>query len=156
MGVMGAGRPGKVIDLEDSQCGDYYTDGMFYLDSRTRIADIRDGTSNTLAIGERIYQLRTWTKGAYYVGSLEEKVCIFTSKNIRWPMNSDTDVLYYIGNNKENSCLFNDLYFGSRHPGGAQFCFADGSVHFIGETINLDVYRNMATIAGGEVNTTFE
>ena len=30
-------------------------------------------------------------------------------------------------------------------------CFADGSVHFISDTIELDVFKGMATIAGGEV-----
>jgi prepilin-type processing-associated H-X9-DG protein len=41
--------------------------------------------------------------------------------------------------------------FRSFHPGGLQFAFADGSVHFVGETISMTVYRAMATISGGEV-----
>ena len=39
----------------------------------------------------------------------------------------------------------------SNHTGGVQFVFADGSVHFISQTIALTIYRAMATISGGEV-----
>ena len=45
----------------------------------------------------------------------------------------------------------NDLYFASRHPGGAHFCLADGSVHFVRDTIDLTVLQDLATKAGGEV-----
>jgi len=34
--------------------------------------------------------------------------------------------------------------FGSFHPGGCQFGLADGSVHFVSETIDLNLYRQMA------------
>ena len=40
--------------------------------------------------------------------------------------------------------------FRSRHSGGLQFALADGSVRFVTETMPLDLYRNLATIAGGE------
>ena len=41
--------------------------------------------------------------------------------------------------------------FRSRHPGGLQFAFADGSVHFVNTAINLNLYRALATIQSGEV-----
>jgi prepilin-type processing-associated H-X9-DG protein len=40
--------------------------------------------------------------------------------------------------------------FKSLHPGGAQFVFADGSVHFIQEDINHSTYRAYATRDRGE------
>ena len=40
--------------------------------------------------------------------------------------------------------------FRSRHSGGLQFSFADGTVHFISQTIALQTYRNLSTIAGNE------
>jgi prepilin-type N-terminal cleavage/methylation domain-containing protein/prepilin-type processing-associated H-X9-DG protein len=40
--------------------------------------------------------------------------------------------------------------FRSDHPSGGQFLFADGSVHFLNETIDMRVYRGLSTIAGGE------
>jgi prepilin-type N-terminal cleavage/methylation domain-containing protein/prepilin-type processing-associated H-X9-DG protein len=41
--------------------------------------------------------------------------------------------------------------FKSQHPGGAQFSMADGSVHFVNEGIDHNVYRGLATRNGGEV-----
>ncbi len=157
VGVMGAGRNNNVVSPGGAKCGEYYTDGVFYLDSRTRIADISDGTSNTMAIGERTYNLRSWTKGATDYGTPSSHMCVFSAKNVEWPINSDPEVLWYWPappgySVEQRTCQFNDLYFGSRHPGEAQFVFADGSVHFIDETINLQIYQDLATIAGGEVN----
>ena len=40
--------------------------------------------------------------------------------------------------------------FKSMHPGGAQFVMADGSVHFVAESIDHDVYRGLSTRSGGE------
>ncbi len=40
--------------------------------------------------------------------------------------------------------------FRSKHPYGVQFAFADGSVHFISDRIQLGVYRALATVNGRE------
>jgi prepilin-type N-terminal cleavage/methylation domain-containing protein/prepilin-type processing-associated H-X9-DG protein len=40
--------------------------------------------------------------------------------------------------------------FKSMHPGGAQFVMADGSVHFINESIDHNIYRGLSTRDGGE------
>ncbi|NQT13689.1 MAG: DUF1559 domain-containing protein, partial [Planctomycetes bacterium] len=39
----------------------------------------------------------------------------------------------------------------SRHPGGANVLVSDGSVRFIGETIDLATWRGLGTRRGGEV-----
>jgi len=39
----------------------------------------------------------------------------------------------------------------SLHPGGCNFLFGDGSIRFVKETINAQVFSNLATRAGGEV-----
>jgi prepilin-type processing-associated H-X9-DG protein len=39
----------------------------------------------------------------------------------------------------------------SRHPGGVNVCFGDGSVHFIKQSISLPVWWGIGTKAGGEV-----
>ena len=41
--------------------------------------------------------------------------------------------------------------FTSLHPGGANFVLADGSVHFISESISADTYIGLSTIDGEEV-----
>lgn len=40
--------------------------------------------------------------------------------------------------------------FRSFHPGGAQFGFADGSVHFLTESIDMKIYRGLSTVQGRE------
>ena len=41
--------------------------------------------------------------------------------------------------------------FMSRHVGGGFFAFADGSVRYVADAIDLTLYRNFATISGGEI-----
>jgi prepilin-type processing-associated H-X9-DG protein len=146
---MGAGRNGKVKVLEQSHCGSYFLDGMFYPDSKTRVGDILDGTSNSLAIGEKLYEPRTWMRGADNNSSTQ--LCVVSSKNVRWPINADPTTHSYEAS--PETCLFNDIFFSSRHSGGANFVFADGSVHFLNQNISFTVLQDLATIAGGEVAT---
>ena len=145
-GIMGSSKSShRFLSLESEEnCGSYYDDGLFYPESQVRINDISDGTSSTFAIGERIYGLRIWTRGASYFGSLSnpKKFCVGSAKNVIWPINSDEQTA--------NAYKFNDLFFGSEHPGGAQFVFADGSTHFINDAIDMTAYRALATRDGGE------
>ena len=41
--------------------------------------------------------------------------------------------------------------FFSNHPGGGQFALCDGSVVFVSDDIDLNLYRGLATISSGEV-----
>ena len=43
--------------------------------------------------------------------------------------------------------------FYSLHPGGVNFAFADGHVAFLKTSMNYQVFRALATRAGGEVIT---
>jgi prepilin-type processing-associated H-X9-DG protein len=48
---------------------------------------------------------------------------------------------------------FNDVSFGSQHPGGCQFAFADGSVILINEAIDLNLLKALASREGKEPQT---
>lgn len=159
-GVAGAGASEEFrTDLEDDHCGDVFTDGVFYPDSRVRIAEITDGTSHTLAIGERTYWLfHVWTDGSLWVKNPKQKLCMRSTRNIRWPLRADHDQFgYYVFDDgapasAAKTMLLNDLEFDSNHPGVVPFALADGSVHLIDETIDLTVLRELATRNGHEVN----
>jgi len=144
-GVMGAGlKSADVVQLNDGLCGSYYKDGIFYPFSEVRVRDITDGTSNTMAMGERTLELRFWIKGAMEKG-VSTMVCAYCTKNVRWPLNADEETYSY----DDGTCMFNDLFFGSRHPGGANFTFADGSVHFLEDSIEMRLYQRLASIHDG-------
>jgi prepilin-type N-terminal cleavage/methylation domain-containing protein len=105
-------------------------------------AEILDGTSNTLMVAERSMFLppgqtndyRTWIRGNNGGSG--------ATKNVTYPINST----FYSGGNN-----FNDISFGSNHPGGCQFALGDGSVRFIAETIDLGLYKCLASLRHGEV-----
>lgn len=150
VGVMGAGLNGEVVSLSDAVCSDYFTDGLFVPYKSRSMADVRDGTSSTLAMGEMYYNKRSWIKGAYYNGSPSSQLCVISAKNVAFPINTPEELACYHPCTTR-TCFFNELPMGSYHPGGAQFAFVDGSVHFLNDTINFATYQAMATIAGGEI-----
>jgi prepilin-type N-terminal cleavage/methylation domain-containing protein len=109
---------------------------------RNLIAQITDGTSNTLMIGEfswKGYQFwRPFTRGWY---SDARGTLLYLSKNVTYPINS------------KFSLKWNDGSFGSMHTGGCQFTRADGSVQFVAQSIDMAVYRAAASRNGGEPTT---
>ncbi|MCH7751989.1 MAG: DUF1559 domain-containing protein, partial [Planctomycetes bacterium] len=130
--------------------GDIETSGIFYADSHTRIAEITDGTSNTLAVGERTYIIFDWFLGVIYDGTPPFEMRSGAFKNIRYPINAPGFwvLIAPLGTSETEKFLHNDLPFASDHPGGAHFGFADGSVHFLNDTIDFTVYQGMSTKAG--------
>ena len=110
-------------------------DGMMFHNSRVRIRDVRDGTSNTIAYGERCY---TQTVQGTWVGSVpssNENACRTAGHSEHGP-NDPT--------NHEDS-------FASVHEGGAHFLFADGQVRFLSENIDLTAFRALTTRAANEL-----
>lgn len=117
------------------------SDGAFFLNSRTRFSDVSDGLSTTILVGERVSLsssdwLYTWT--GVVAGGKEaiERVL------------GDTDVT-------PNRDLIHMDEFASYHTGGAHFVLGDGAVRFISTSINLSVYRALASRASGEVVSEF-
>lgn len=154
VGVAGAGRNGAVTDLEDDICGDYYSDGVLYPRSHVTNAHIKDGQSNTLLVGEQPTFRHPWMEGSYWEGSPKKKVCMNSTKNVRWPINGSPETFGHLGPKlppDAKRMLSNDALFSSFHPDGAHFTFADGHVELLTNDIDLECFKHLATINGSEV-----
>jgi prepilin-type N-terminal cleavage/methylation domain-containing protein/prepilin-type processing-associated H-X9-DG protein len=108
-------------------------DGVLFLDSRIRLTDIVDGTSKTLAVGERPpstdhrfgWWYAGWGQGK--TGSLDSVTGV-CEVNITIPSCPPGPYEFGPGNVNDLCAVY---HFWSLHPGGANFLFADGSVHFL-------------------------
>ncbi len=158
-GVAGAGRDGRQRTFTDPVCGNVHIDGILYPGHTTRIADILDGTSKTIAVGERNYVFRDWTSGATWAGNPIAQICSGASSNVRYPLNADKNQVGYFYQDTDapaalRTMKLNDLLFASDHPGGVQFCFADGHVDMLSDdTTGYKIFGDLATIAGEEVSS---
>ena len=105
--------------------------GVLFHNSGVRFRDIRDGLSQTFVIGERSSRLghSTWT--GVIAGAKDALVRVVGT----------TD---HVPNHPSGH--FDD--FGSAHEGGCHFVLADGSVHFVADTITLSAYQALATRSG--------
>ena len=119
--------------------------GVYFGNSRVRIADITDGTSNTLAIGEADTLIRrsgAWAGVASTNGMAHSSVYYVVSwagARLNQPDGSPFPNSGNAGSPDENPGLNTppgaSQGFGSLHTGGAHFCLADGSVRFISDMI---------------------
>jgi prepilin-type processing-associated H-X9-DG protein/prepilin-type N-terminal cleavage/methylation domain-containing protein len=113
-------------------------DGVFFRNSAVRIADITDGTSQTLLVGERSHDLAPAT----WVGAV-------TGAEI-FPYNSSNMVLGHTGESQGPAIPHDTNNFSSRHSGGVNFLFADGHVQFLTSSVSQSLYQALSTRAGGE------
>ena len=152
IGVAG-GTGDSTLQMEQVHCGPHATDGVLYPESGVRAADISDGLSNTLAVGEQVNWLRAWTAGAYWTDLYRplNHTCCMACKNVRWPLNLDPAVYCYKGCNGPRTVLFNDVFFSSYHPGGVNWLYADGHVEWMADEIKFSVLQAMATRAEGKM-----
>ena len=135
-------------------------DGIFFLDSYVRLADLTDGSSNTFLFGERYHhdpqfdllqpvlipgtasmtELGRW--GFVAGPGAMAHVTLHTAAKINYqtPPGADRPTL------DDRVCAF-----GSGHPRGANFDFADGSARFVAEDLPLEQLQALSTRAGQEV-----
>jgi len=125
----------------------------------TRFAEIIDGTSNTLLVGERPpghsldYGWAFGCIGQGWTGTLD---CTLGLNEMNLHQNGipeidacpDGPYLFSAGR-IDNPC--DQFHYYSLHPGGANFLFADGSVHFLNYDIDNRTIRAWASMKGGEV-----
>jgi prepilin-type N-terminal cleavage/methylation domain-containing protein/prepilin-type processing-associated H-X9-DG protein len=140
--------------------------GVFSRNSRIRIADITDGTSDTILIGEKAWS----NANGIWAGAISGGVIVRGQSNPCQPVvpgawfPAPTLVLSHAHLNNalmdpDGSAGMDD--FGSRHPGGSNFGFADGSVHFLRSipsdnpdgsyTADGMIFQALGTRANGEV-----
>ena len=140
-GVMGDNRMGGAASVHQGSDPDCHRtphcNGLFwrfdYLVTPS-FAHILDGQSNTFMLGE--------TRPKYFPCS----AAYFsngTHASAYAPINYEPEPFLA-------SDWWNWWGFSSEHPGGAHFVMADGSVHFVGETIDYTLYGQLSTRAGGE------
>jgi prepilin-type N-terminal cleavage/methylation domain-containing protein/prepilin-type processing-associated H-X9-DG protein len=111
--------------------------GVFSCNSEIGIKDIPDGTSNTFVVGEKYIKQTgdSTTDGPHW----------------RWGFHSHRNTISPMNGPPFGVWGDPDATFGSSHTGGCQFLFADGSVHFLQQSIPLRTYQLLSNRADGEV-----
>lgn len=149
--IFGAGPPHPTTTLPN--------DGIFFINSGVRLADVLDGTSHTLLFGERshfdpdfdalapgvptdtIVSKGWWaTSGNPYYGIGDVTLGALVPINYRHPLGVPLN--HALIENRVNA-------FGSLHPTGANFAMADGSVSFLSENYSLLMLQRAARRADG-------
>lgn len=129
----------ELDECEETPLGEHCTsDGMFFHNSRLRFADMIDGTSTTIMIGERTSRLGMST----WVGNVPNGEDSFAR-------------ILGVGDHPPNHPGAHMEDFSSLHPGGTQFLYGDGRVQFMSENIDHAIYQAQCTRAGREVADSF-
>jgi prepilin-type N-terminal cleavage/methylation domain-containing protein/prepilin-type processing-associated H-X9-DG protein len=123
-------------------------DGILQPNSTTRIADILDGTSNTILMAECAGRPTLWRAGKA-VPNKWLNGGPWASRGLMFGRGSTPNGTAFFGRCAINCTNDREVY--SFHWGGANAVFADGSVHFLMATIDIRVFARLVTRAGDEV-----
>lgn len=134
-------------------------DGMFYRNSRIRTADVTDGLSNTVAIGEHTSALsdKTWSAVVPWSVTCEKRKGQLTDScdsggalvqaHSGPDLHDHPDVIIHQPNHPARHAD----QLESEHPGGCHCLLADGSVRFFSQFMDPFVWSGLCTRSGGEV-----
>jgi prepilin-type N-terminal cleavage/methylation domain-containing protein len=109
-----------------------------------RLKEVTDGTSKTLMIGEGVIE-QDFESAAYFAMS--------NWSTCGMPLNYWLEGYSY--ETRSAATWSETRGFKSKHPGGAQFAAADGSVIFISEAIDYSEYRSMCTRDEDDTTATY-
>jgi len=119
--------------------------GLFVYAVPRHTAHVPDGLSNTIAVGE-VYDGHAEISSNIWSYALRHADCYRSTENpLNTPPGSGTQLMTGAAQYGVNGA------FGSRHPNGANFVYADGRVEFMSESIDLATYRGLSTVAGSEI-----
>ncbi|HMO84171.1 MAG TPA: DUF1559 domain-containing protein, partial [Lacipirellulaceae bacterium] len=118
----------------------YDNDGLFQYVIVRALREVVDGLSNTLLVGEVILS-DTWESSNTWTYARQNADALRTTD---YPLNTPPGAGY--GYERQDGA------FGSEHPGGAVFAFADGRVAFLTNDIDPAAYRALSTFAGEEID----
>ena len=138
--------------------------GPLYRNSTTRHKNVTDGMSTTVFLGEHTSSLseKSWAgvvpggasnptqKFATTIGTLADYAATLVLVH-SGPAAAETALYGYEVIHPPNSPASHVCQMYSDHPGGANVANGDGSVRFVSEFINQDVWQYVSSIAGGEV-----
>jgi prepilin-type N-terminal cleavage/methylation domain-containing protein len=130
------------VALGDYAASNYEETGIVRYRNPTRLADITDGTSNTLLVGDRRMNLAR-------LGQVQN------DDDTGYATGFDNDVIRYTDRaplpDYRAPTGDGDWRFGSSHTGGFCTAFADGSVHFLFYGISLSTFQNLGNESDGQV-----
>ncbi len=155
---LGVSRGANVGSSQVSMVQDpgWIENGAFLLSRSVKFAQITDGQSNVLFLGERVWDMpfstgtgsRQARAGLLYMGGGSTANANTCGDLTNCGMADVTGSLGGYPIHVELDAQNRDM-FSSWHPGGAQFGIGDGKVTFIGENTDLTVLRNLARIGDG-------
>ncbi len=127
---------------------------MFGENSTTRMTDVTDGTSNTLAMGEQTLALYNGVTTSWaYSGWVSVGIDPVGAWNTTFPAQG-LNIWNYNNNPAPNNTPGQRASWynaASLHTGGVNFVFADGSVHFINQTIDVPSLTYLSRMSDGQV-----
>ena len=157
-----AGAPGSYLLNEGTASYESPAKGIFAMvwptygipNSCTKIGDVIDGTSNTLAVGETTWNFKNYKWGATACPGNPSLNGSQRWGLARWGVGypngavGDTSVAM---NNFAGSSTGAPNCYSSQHVGGITILMGDGAVRFLNQSIDFTVYGSLSTKAGAEV-----